>query len=210
MNILEKELEDLVFETLQSGKVDLLVKRGLRNIGKFSVISRQLALGDYGRLDMVGFNYDTHNQTIGRKRLEVGIFELKKGEINFETLKQAMRYCKGIQHYLDDTMPIFDIDFTITLIGTSICKSDFVYLADYMDMLTIYTTKLDLEKGITFQKESHYKIIKAKLPTENSQVENSIKRMILNKIKTKVTGVNQSTSAFSDFASIFGDDDQPF
>ena len=172
MNILEKELEDLIYGCIQEDKVSLLRERGLRVVGKYEVFKRQADLGGYGRLDFVGFNFHASNQSFGcRKSLKVGVFEIKKGEINIDTYLQAIRYCKGIEHYIDEKYDWIDPDFEVCLIGTSISKDDFSYLPDYIDNLHIYTTKIDLEKGITFKLERGYRLSQPKLPIGDSQFE---------------------------------------
>lgn len=187
MNVLEKELEDLVYDCLKNNKASLLSDRGLWPVKRYSIFERQLDLGAYGRLDMVGFGYNPFNHETGEdKTLRVGIFEFKKGEINYSTFIQAIRYCKGIEQYVNSRYDYLNIEFKIYLIGTSICHSDFCYLPDFLNNLSIYTTHIDLEKGIVFKSEEQYSLPEASLPKPNLKLESVIKRHILHEIKEKV------------------------
>lgn len=111
-------------------------------------------LGKYGRADIIGFHYKRDHWQYMEKILEIHIIEIKKGEINFDTLKQAIRYAKGIEE-LCSPYQTFSLSFRFTLIGSAICLTDFIYLADFMYNLSIFTTELTID-GIYFKKEQGY------------------------------------------------------
>ena len=83
MKFLEKNLEDIIFETDN----EKLQERGLDIRGKKF---RQLRLSHYGIADIV---------TVSRigQSLQIDIFELKKDVITVDTLLQALRYIEGIK-----------------------------------------------------------------------------------------------------------------
>lgn len=189
MNILEKDIEDLVFDSLKLNKKDLLIKRGFWSLNKYEIFDRQLDLGSYGRLDMIGIGYNRHHQEIGSKKtLKIGVFELKKAEINLSTYMQAARYCKGLQRLVEDQFPDYFLEFEVILIGTSIdTKAEgFIYLPDLISNLSIYTVKLDLENGITFKSESGYKLSNEIIPKAKCGLLKNIKSLLLSQTKNYV------------------------
>lgn len=185
MEFSEKKIEDLIYNAIKSGKVDELNKRGLYGINNYKFFCRQLFLGEYGRLDLVGLNY---RHTPGwfqeeNKVLEVGVFEIKKGEIDIKAFIQAIRYCKAISHYCN-AFP-FSVEFKIFLIGTDISKDDFCYMGDIINNVYIYSVSLDLELGITFKRECGYNLTIANFKPQ-LDVEFSIKKMIKDVIRKDV------------------------
>lgn len=152
MDISEKNIEDLIYENLTPDNVHLLAERGLP-FDEMNCFERQVNLGPYGILDLIGLNYYRSGK---EKILEVFIIEIKKGEINIETYIQAIRYCKGIQVLLSKTC--LTLKFNQILIGTSIKKNDFIYLTDINEDVSFYIMKLSLEKGIYFNRENGYRI----------------------------------------------------
>lgn len=184
MNILEKELEDLIYGCLNNDKISLLRERGLGCVSRYDVFKRQADLGSYGRLDFVGFRFNASEQiTTYIKSIHVGVFEIKKGEINIDTYLQAARYCTGIRDYIEKRHNWIEASFNIYLIGTSISKDEFSYLPDLVDNLSVYTTSIDLEKGIIFKNENGYRIRDAKLPIEDKEFEATFYEYMKNKTK---------------------------
>lgn len=216
MNVLEKEIEDLIYDSLKQGKSKILVDRGLRPICWFDTFKRQLDLGDYGRLDLVGFRYEHIDVDGDKKVLNIGVFEIKKGEVNNDTYIQAIRYCKGLQHYIGDKYPCLTLTFKIILIGTSVSKSDFVYLTDFTPNLSIYTTRIDLEKGVTFKLEQAYYNTKSR-PIKGDEVfESEFKKYVKKKIYEHVNIGRLPSDYYNDGAMLSEtvdddfDDDLPF
>lgn len=106
MKFLEKNLEDIIFETDN----EKLQERGLDIRGKKF---RQLRLSHYGIADIV---------TISRigQSLQIDIFELKKDVITVDTLLQALRYLEGIKTYFRKRKFKKHVYYTIRLCGKRI------------------------------------------------------------------------------------------
>lgn len=150
MNILEKEIEDIVFSTSNG----LLRERGLFLRGmKF----RQVNLGSYGIADIICV--DMQKYDISQWGIAITIIELKKNLIDVNTLMQSARYEKGIQRLLKRSHNLSSCSVTYhhILIGKEIQENgDFVFLADAMYNANIYTYSIDIEKGILFKPNSGY------------------------------------------------------
>lgn len=178
MNISEKMIEDLIHNAIEGGKQFELVKRGFCSISQYDLFLRQVDLGSYGRLDLVGMSYLKNDQYkgLGYRRINVGVIEIKKGEVNINTFLQAIRYCKGIERVLKN----FKLkgNFTISLVGTSVCHSDFIYLPDFLPQLSIYTVSLDLENGITFNVHKEYSLTNPKQMTLQKEVLYKVKNYL--------------------------------
>lgn len=152
MNILEKEIEDLIYENLINDQSYLLTERGLP-FDEMETFGRQINLGKYGILDLVGLNFNRDNRN---NEVDVFVIEIKKGEINMNTYLQSIRYCKGLSLLFEKScmIPIFHQ----ILIGTSINTSDdFIFLPDINDRVRLFTMKISLDKGIVFANEKGYK-----------------------------------------------------
>lgn len=187
MEFSEKKIEDLIYNAIKSGNIEQLGSRGMYGVGRYKFFCRQLFLGEYGRLDLVGLNYRHGHGYFEpeNKVLEVGLFEIKKGEIDYKAFIQAVRYCKAIHHYCDP----FSIttNFKIYLIGTSVSKDDFCYISDILDGVEIYSVVLDLEKGIRFNREMGYTLSNPNFKPQ-LDVECSVKKMIKDVIRKEVFG----------------------
>lgn len=149
MNISEQELEDWIYGMYYNDPENV-IERGLPIFGK---LLRQVEIGYYGRLDLVCY------KRIGR-HIAVRVFELKKNEINTDTLLQAARYTRGIISFLnnrfgDDVV----VSTEIYLIGNSIQKDSFLYLTDIFYGLEYYTYDFGFN-GIEFKHEKGYKLVK--------------------------------------------------
>lgn len=158
MNILEKEIEELLFEALTEDP-EIVSKRGLKHNYEFEHL-RQQDLGNYGRPDVIG--YSIHPRDKGERIITVSVFELKKEQININTLLQASRYCTGIQEYISKhNLVNTRVVTNIFLIGKSIDDStDFVFLLNQMSNVRAYTFKLDIYEGLKFNRENGYFINK--------------------------------------------------
>jgi len=149
-DFLERTLEDIIYNTSKGD----LVMRGLFIEGKRF---RQVRLGNYGIADMItvkssrDYPWDDHY-------LSITVYELKKDEININTLLQASRYIKGIERYFKKTgrFEKFDIRYSIELIGNKVeDNSDFVFLIDFIDNFKCYTYSYDFD-GISFKSKYGY------------------------------------------------------
>lgn len=153
MEFLEKDLEQIIYETSNNK----LFSRGLTNILCYdSKKKRQLKIGNYGVCDLIFYtrSYD-HDCSETVPLLEINVLELKKDKIGISAFLQAVRYAKGISHYLSKRNITNKI--SIVLIGRTIDVSDFIYLTDMLPtgFLTCYTYCYDVD-GIKFNKECNY------------------------------------------------------
>lgn len=155
MNFLEKNLEDIIFNTPNH----LLIERGLHIGGAKKM---QVRIGNYGIADIITYDkgelidYDGkrwHGETC------ITVYELKQQEINASALLQAIRYAKGVQRYLQKHKGKH-YEVKVCLIGSSIEQgSGFPYLSDFMsDFMSVYTYKYDFD-GISFNWEYGYHLI---------------------------------------------------
>lgn len=191
MDFTEKDIEDLIFDAIKNNNTDALQERGLHGINGYDLFSRQLDLGEYGRLDLVGINYDHNRFHVGEYRvLDVGVFEIKRGVINKETFFQAIRYCKGIEDYLDTGFNM-KARFEIFLIGTSLCMDDFCYTADFVRNLNVFTVKLDLDKGIRFYSKRGFTLADNKF-RPHVDLHKAVRKLMVNNIKKCVFRVPNS------------------
>jgi len=145
MDILEKEIEDLIWDSLtDEGSNELY----LRGFPKSDYYLRQFDLGSYGIADLIGVTISASHF------ISINIYELKRGEVNIKTLLQAARYEKGIRSFIIQNFNILPekISFHLYLIGKRIdTSSDFCYLIDVFDNLTILTISLDIVNGLKFR-----------------------------------------------------------
>tara|TARA_R110002012_G_scaffold300674_1_gene500577 strand:+ start:59 stop:571 length:513 start_codon:yes stop_codon:yes gene_type:complete len=166
MKFLEKDLEEIIFET--SNKE--LNERGLFVYGKKY---RQLRIGNYGVADLV-FVERTPNyapQGYSDQHLLINVVELKKDGVGISAFLQALGYVKGIQSYINKRGKFdrFNVEYKITLIGSKMkLDSSYTYLSDILpslhdcdydcDFLSNYTFSYNFD-GITFSHKSGYKLI---------------------------------------------------
>lgn len=155
MNILEKELEDLLYEAMLTDEgVEKLRERGLYCNGQ---PYRQVNLGAYGIADIITIG--VYQEPGCNKHLIINVYELKKDAINGSTFFQALGYCKAIREVVDHLGLLLhnDVTFTIKLIGKSIdLSSNFCYLPDIFPNVHLYKYNFDLEKGLTFKRVENY------------------------------------------------------
>lgn len=120
MNLLEKELEDAIYEATD----EQLKERGLADVVEDGTIMRlrQTFLGDEaGRSDLI-FVTRKHFCDAFDSILRINIIELKRDKVGSDALLQAIRYANAVKTYMD--LRKFDYyDLKITLIGQEI-KSD--------------------------------------------------------------------------------------
>lgn len=119
---------------------------------------RQLKIGAYGIADIVRLNY--HDQ---RNTFQVQITELKKGILNKDGLFQICRYKRGLERYVSALKKhkgiSFEVEFFGVLCGSGIeLSTDFVYAAEQVDWLELYTFSICIEHGISFDFQKGFKI----------------------------------------------------
>lgn len=155
MNFLEKNLEDIIFETPNN----LLAERGLKIAGKKF---RQLKIGNYGIADLITFNRHTSFHSSGvYQSVTIQIFELKKDILDLNALTQAYRYKKGIQKYLEirSLFNSIDVDFEIIIVGKEInSNGDWVHLLDSIYEAEAYQYSYNFN-GISFKLTGGWSLI---------------------------------------------------
>lgn len=181
MDISEKLIEDLIYNTIDKNEIHKFLDNGLYELCGYKKFFRQVDLGSYGRLDLVGFNYNVRkNGNRYYHIIDIGVIEIKKGEINIDTFLQAVRYCKGLERIFKPHK--VHINFSIILIGTSVCKSDFIYLPDIFPALGVYTANLSID-GLHFNKINGYKRAEERNPCYPKKYRFDLKSLIFNEIR---------------------------
>jgi hypothetical protein len=146
MTFLEKDLEQIIFETDH----DDLYDSGLPVYGK---VKRQLRIGNYGVADLVTFSRE------GQDVLRITIYELKQNEVGVSTFGQAIRYAKGISQYiLNHRKKNLSLHFEFILVGKSFQKGDFIYMTDFIPNLRVFTYEYEFD-GIYFNECYNYSLI---------------------------------------------------
>ena len=158
MNVLEKELEDLIWEKLESGDYESLSYKGLI-VDYNSRFYRQYNFGSYGIADIVSLSV---MKSSNWWTMNVHIYELKKDDVNLDTLSQSARYAKAAQRMADDWNYMYSkkrkihLNVTIHLIGKRITNGGLMYLPDIFKGLHLYEYKLDFDEGIIFDRKIDY------------------------------------------------------
>lgn len=190
MNILEHEIEDLVWNAIDSFEHDLLQKRGLPVSMDFNYV-RQYDLGKYGRADIIGFKANPSFVAKGKKHrvIDVQIIELKRDKVNFETLLQAVRYAKGIQHKSYLTKLRYQYNFSYILIGKCLdLNTDLCYMPDVLPDVQIYTYALSITEGLKFKQEKNFSLSHPNLDSNDTD----LKDILLENVQERVMHVRDS------------------
>lgn len=143
MNFLEKNLEDIIFDTPN----ERLQERGLDISG---IKKRQVSIGNYGICDLISIEREGNS-------FYIKVYELKKELINVDAFLQAVKYKKGIERYFEKHLSKkgWICQVSIVLIGKTIdTKNSFCYLSEYtgFDFFT-YDYNFD---GINFTQKYGY------------------------------------------------------
>lgn len=160
MNFLERDLEDIVYQTSNQ----LLQQRGLPIEG---IKKRQVRIGNYGIADLITISRDSRHEDpfpngddvnyYFRNDRKITIYELKQNEINHKTLFQAYRYKVGVDQYLEKRE--LDYRTEIVLIGKKVeMQSDFCYCLGKIEGITAYTYEY-LFDGINFVCQNRFTLI---------------------------------------------------
>ena len=153
MDILEKELEDMLFNAIDSEEFELLEDRGL-TLDSEMTYGRQVHLRDAGVADIVGF------KTIEKEnefKVSITVIELKRNKLSIEAFAQANRYLYYIKEMIDSffSAPLESrkdliIESNIVLIGSGSTK-DIKELANTIpDKLSAYEYRFSLLNGCEF------------------------------------------------------------
>src|SRR5690606_1354564 len=120
MKIIEKELEEFLFDNLNRNRYEYLRSIGFRinNLDKFNFY-RQTYLGSYGISDILGLKIYSDKNQYGKNYAEYMIIELKEGPITEKSVIQLLRYNGAIESALHmyDILPC-----DLILIGSSVSK----------------------------------------------------------------------------------------
>ena len=157
MKFLEKDLEQIIFET----RNELLREKGLEISGKKV---RQLRLGNYGIADLVtitkpGFiiSKDPKYNGFFEDSIYIDIYELKQDKISVSAFLQACGYYKGISKYISKHNKLKkDYKIRLNLVGKTIdTTSEFIYLSDIFEDVNFFTYDYGFE-GISFTQHFGY------------------------------------------------------
>jgi hypothetical protein len=157
MDFYESDLEDIIWECLQSEQgVQALDSKGLL-IPTPKKAFRQLRIGNYGIADIVTVQKECIRfEDAVHPSLTITVFELKKDQIKLDTLVQVFRYIKGIRDYFNRRgYHICEYNVRGVLIGRSINDGDWVYLAEGInEKVDFYTYNYYID-GMRFE---HHKM----------------------------------------------------
>ena len=167
MDFSEKDLEDIIFEAMKTRKgIKNLRLRGLPVNG---YPARQVKLGNYGRIDILTVSLF---KKLGHKpyTLEFTVYELKKDEIDMDTIIQGCRYVEGLKHLFENTDERIEVVFSLRLIGRKIDMNDYVFVYNNLpENFEIYTYKYSMD-GISF--ELHDKTFVRSEPSFSDKIKN--------------------------------------
>lgn len=150
MDFLEKNLEDIIFNAAQTEEGrSQLQERGLDLHG---LTLRQVCIGD-GIADLINISTDGRK---GSRILRVSVIELKKEELNINTLTQSIRYFHAINdiirrvksHCKGENPTWHCVAPSIILIGKSI-TADLQMLLPVISPIEVYTYSYTMD-GISF------------------------------------------------------------
>jgi hypothetical protein len=138
MTFLEKNLEDILFDAMQSPSVwDKLIEKGIEEDRPY-MAKRQLKIGNYGTCDLITFtrriaDFPGDKYVLTVEPCIITIYELKQNIIDVNALIQVNRYMKGVSEWMKKHKSSF-YRFRIqgVLIGREInTKSDYLYLFEH-------------------------------------------------------------------------------
>ena len=155
MHFLEKDLEQIIWEST----TEQLEEKGLHitepfNPNEFKKF-RQLRIGNYGVSDLIYASryYEPLDESDKRRTLEINIVELKKLDVNTDTLKQALRYANGLREYIKYRNKFSSnyVKYKITLVGRVVdLTPEFLDLLNFIGIeVVIYRYDYTID-GITF------------------------------------------------------------
>jgi hypothetical protein len=153
MQISERELEDLIYNTIkQPGGFEKLDKKGLDVVGD---VYRQVNIPPYGIIDLLSVDIDTAGDN-DRLCINVDIYELKIIPLKYEHLGQVFRYKTAIERLIRNINDYrFNYMVRCTLIVPQIDNNDdIVFLLNGLSQLgfRIYTYEYTID-GIEFNQD---------------------------------------------------------
>ena len=160
MTFLEKELEDIIWESDNEN----LQEKGL-NIHGNKI--RQLRIGNYGIADLITIQRNTDfDGWCYTPYIDITVFELKKDQAGISAFLQSVRYCKGIKRFLESKKPKLNFKLHIVLIGKEVdTKGGLIFLTDLINdggmknlcSLNFYSCKYNID-GLFFKQEEEYQV----------------------------------------------------
>lgn len=156
MNILEKEVEDLLFYCLTELSFDDAYERGIpQDINM--IYERQVNLGEYGIADIIGYDIDYE-----KKYCFVNVFELKKDKIGVDAFLQAVGYVRSLQLLFKE----FKFCYNIILVGKELdMNSTMCFLSTLFENVQFYTYSIEVINGFRLDYKSEFSLINS--PTFN-------------------------------------------
>lgn len=147
--ISEKKLEDFIFNHLNGTKIIDAIEPEIPSILQ-GCVHRQFSIGEYGVADIVSIDLE-----VGGAYPSVTVYELKQGKIDSSALIQALRYKKGLSHFLESQGYRYPGDSIICyLIGSDIChKDDFDISVSSLSDIYVYSYDLCPNTGLTLSRE---------------------------------------------------------
>jgi len=165
MSFLEKDLEAIIFEATQTeeGRA-ILIEKGLTlkvaPFFKYFKSRRQLNLNSYGICDMITMS--RQDSFVPKTRLllnqpifHIEIIEIKKDEVDIDTMIQVCRYARGVERYLNTFHPSIKFRIFTTMIGRTVKKSDWLFLSERDQNSRIITYKYEID-GVRFTEEDGF------------------------------------------------------
>lgn len=181
MNVLEKEIEDLIWHGITKDRYAMNSK-GLHIHDTYHYF-RQFDIGNYGRPDIVGFDFQL-KPSFGDRNIKIHIIEIKKDEVNAGTFLQAIRYCHGINRYVEKSLPNCTVSFQIDLIGRTVSRCDFIYLPNLFSEVRLFKYEIDFKSGILFKEERNYCLSEESFPPI-TQFKDTAKQIIRQKMHNR-------------------------
>lgn len=176
MGFLETNLESIIYKNADKAR-----DRGLK-IFDHEKVYRQLRLGNYGIADLVGLDV---NPEFNGQKIIITVYELKKDQINIDTLSQAIRYVTGLSRIVGSMFNCIPYaEYHICLIGKKV--NDQFKLFEFignMGNIHAYTYDYDVD-GIRFTEQSKYRLSNEGLPAASIEFEHDLFNMLYNAHQT--------------------------
>ncbi|GAB3278452.1 hypothetical protein GCM10027347_52870 [Larkinella harenae] len=157
MDILEKELEDMIWDAASTPEGrEFLSYRGLDIEGK---LLRQVPLGKYGIADLISVEFAGREMDFTEPRVLrnvlITVWELKRGIINTEAIMQAFRYLSAVKRIVNPERAYYDrrihFSFRVRMAGSGLDhNTDLIYMLEHFRrQLSIFRYSFSY-KGIDF------------------------------------------------------------
>ena len=116
---------------------------------------RQVEMFGYGNADIVGVSTEYSGE---KTSVDITIYELKKGKIDFNAIGQVCRYIRATRRFIDksDCPHKFKgvyLSIRGVVIGDRMGSGDVCYLTDNLENVSAYTYKIDAIEGLILKGE---------------------------------------------------------